>query len=130
MTSIGVLNVVIYFLLILAVAKPLGLFMTKLFDGGRTFLHPLIRPLEKLTYRLCGIHEEAEQRWTQYAGALIAFSLASFILAYLIQRLQGFLPLNPMHFDGSKAPSNATAMTPDLAFNTAASFVTNTNWQN
>jgi K+-transporting ATPase ATPase A chain len=130
MTLIGVLNIVVFFLVVLAVAKPLGLYMTKLFEGERTFLYPLLRPLEKLTYRLCGIREDAEQRWTQYAGALIAFSLASFIFAYLIQRLQGLLPLNPMHFGSGKAPSNATAMTSDLAFNTAVSFVTNTNWQN
>src|SRR5215831_10188719 len=98
MTSIGVLNVVVYFLLILAVTKPIGVFMSKLFEGERTFLHPLLRPLEKLTYRLCGISEDSEQRWTQYAASLIAFSLISFIFAYFIQRLQRFLPLNPMHF--------------------------------
>src|SRR5579863_626767 len=130
MTSVGVLNVAVYFLLILAVTKPMGVFMARLFEGERTFLHPLLRPLEKLAYRLCGIREDAEQRWTQYAGALIAFSLISFIFAYLIQRLQFFLPFNPMHFGSAQAPSGATAMTPDLAFNTAVSFVTNTNWQN
>src|SRR6516165_11863477 len=130
MTSIGVLNVVVYFLLILAVTKPMGVYLTKLFQGERTFLHPLLRPLEKLTYRLCGIQEDAEQRWTQYAASLIAFSLVSAVFAYLIQRLQGVLPLNPMHFGTSRAPSGATAMTPDLAFNTAMSFVTNTNRQN
>src|SRR6516162_9253568 len=130
MTSIGVLNVVVYFLVILAVTKPMGVFLTKLFEGERTFLYPLLRPLEKLTYRLCGVREEAEQRWTQYAASLIAFSLVGFIFAYFIQRLQRFLPLNPMHFGSGKAPSGATAMTPDLAFNTATSFVTNTNWQN
>src|SRR5215831_8397602 len=130
MTSIGVLNVVVFFLVILAVTKPIGVFMSKLFEGERTFLHPLLRPLEKLTYRLCGIREDSEQRWTQYAASLIAFSLMSFLFAYLIQRLQRFLPLNPMHFGSGKAPASATAMTPDLAFNTAVSFVTNTNWQN
>ena len=130
MTSIGVLNVVVYFLLILAVTKPMGVYLTKLFEGERTFLHPLLRPLEKVTYRLCGVREEVEQRWTQYAASLIAFSLVSFLFAYLIQRLQRFLPLNPMHFGSGKAASGATAMTPDLAFNTATSFVTNTNWQN
>src|SRR5574340_402761 len=112
MTSIGLLNVFIYFLVILALPKPLGLFMTKLFEGERTFLHPLIRPLEKLTYRLCGVREDAEQRWTQYAASMIAFSLMSFVFAYLIQRLQRFLPLNPMHFGSGRAPSGATAMTP------------------
>src|SRR5215472_16728205 len=130
MTFIGVLNIAVYFLLILVLTKPLGVFMTKLFQGERTFLHPLLRPLEKLTYRLCGIEEDTEQRWTQYAASLIAFSLVSAVFAYLIQRLQGALPLNPMHFGTSRAPAGATAMTPDLAFNTAMSFVTNTNWQN
>jgi potassium-transporting ATPase potassium-binding subunit len=130
MTFIGVLNIVVFFLLILVLTKPLGVFMTKLFQGERTFLHPLLRPLETLTYRLCGIQEDTEQRWTQYAASLITFSLVSLIFAYVIQRLQGFLPFNPSHFGTAHAPSGATAMTPDLAFNTAASFVTNTNWQN
>jgi K+-transporting ATPase ATPase A chain len=130
MTSTGLLTIAVFFLVLLAVTKPLGLFMTKLFEGERTFLHPLLRPLEKLVYRVGGIREDTEQRWTQYAAAMIAFSLMSFVFAYLIQRLQRYLPLNPMHFGGPKAPANATAMTPDLAFNTAVSFVTNTNWQN
>ncbi|HEV2379071.1 MAG TPA: potassium-transporting ATPase subunit KdpA [Terriglobia bacterium] len=130
MTSIGLLNIAVFFLLILALTKPIGVFMTKLFNGERTFLHPILRPLEKLVYRLCGVREDAEQRWTQYAAALVALSLVSALLAYLIPRLQGLLPLNPMHFGTPQAPSGATAMTPDLAFNTAVSFVTNTNWQN
>src|SRR5215469_2990124 len=130
MTVVGVLNIVVYFVLILVLTKPVGVFMTRLFQGERTFLHPLLRPLEKLTYRLCGIQEDTEQRWTQYAASLIAFSLVSAVFAYLIQRLQGALPFNPMHFGTTRAPAGATAMTPDLAFNTAMSFVTNTNWQN
>jgi K+-transporting ATPase ATPase A chain len=129
MTPNGILNIVIYSVLILLVTKPLGVFMTKLFAGEQTFLHPVLRPLEKLTYRLCRIHENSEQRWTQYAASLIAFSLMSFIFAYLIQRLQQFLPLNTMHFGTPKAPAGATPVTADLAFNTAVSFVTNTNWQ-
>jgi K+-transporting ATPase ATPase A chain len=130
MTPIGILNVLVFFGLILLVTKPLGIFMTRLFNGERTFLHPVLRPLEKLIYRLCRIRETSEQRWTQYAGSLIAFSLMSFIFAYIIQRLQGWLPVNPMHFGTPQAPAGATPMTADLAFNTAASFVTNTNWQN
>ena len=130
MTSMGLLSIAVFFLLILALTKPVGVFLTKLFNGERTFLHPILRPLEKLVYRLCGVREDAEQRWTQYAAALVAFSLVSALFAYLIQRLQGLLPLNPMHFGTPQAPSGATAMTPDLAFNTAVSFVTNTNWQN
>ena len=129
MTSMGLFNILVFFLLVLAVTKPLGLFMANLFEGKRTFLHPILRSVEKLCYRLCGIKEESEQKWTQYAASLIAFSLASFVFTYLIQRLQGLLPFNPMHFSTAHAPSNATPMTPDLAFNTATSFTTNTNWQ-
>ncbi len=130
MTAVGVFNIVLYFLAILAITKPIGLFMTRVFQGERTFVHPVLRPLERLIYRLCGIREETEQRWTQYAASLIAFSLVSFIFVYLIQRLQRVLPFNPAHFGTAHAPSGATAVTPDLAFNTAVSFVTNTNWQN
>jgi len=130
MTPIGIANLLVYFLVILLVAKPLGVFMARLFEGERTFLHPLLRPLEKLTYRLCRIRETSEQRWTQYAASLLAFSLMSFLFAYVIQRLQRFLPLNHMHFGSPQAPAGSTPMTPDLAFNTAVSFVTNTNWQN
>ncbi len=103
--------------------------MAKVFEGERTFLSPVLRPCESLTYRLCGIQEDKEQRWTEYAASLIAFSLVSFLFVYAIQRLQGFLPFNPMHFGTSRAPSGATPVTPDLAFNTANSFLTNTNWQ-
>jgi K+-transporting ATPase ATPase A chain len=129
MTSIGLLNVVFFFIVLLAITKPLGVFMAKLFQGERTFLHPVLRPVEKLVYRICGIREDDEQRWTQYTASLIAFSLVSFLFVYTIQRLQGILPFNPMHFGTSRAPSWATPVTPDLAFNTANSFLTNTNWQ-
>ena len=129
MTISGVWYIVVYFLVLLALTKPLGLYMARVFEGERTFLHPLLRPLEKLTYRVCGVHEDAEQRWTQYAASVLAFSLVSFLFVYAIQRLQGFLPLNPMGFSTGHAPGNATPMTPDLAFNTAVSFMTNTNWQ-
>jgi len=129
MTTNGLLNIAIYFLVLLAITKPLGTYMAKVFGGERTFLHPVLRPFERLSYRLCGINEEKEQRWTEYAASLIAFSLVSFLFVYAIQRLQGFLPFNPMHFGTSRAPSGATPVTPDLAFNTANSFLTNTNWQ-
>ncbi len=98
-------------------------------QGERTFLHPVLRPLERLIYRLGGVREDVEQHWTQYAGALLAFSVAKFVFTYLIQRLQGWLPLNPQGFGTAQAAQGATTMTPDLAFNTAVSFVTNTNWQ-
>jgi K+-transporting ATPase ATPase A chain len=122
MTPIGILQIAIYFLVLLVLTKPVGLFMAQLFEGERTFLHPILRPIERLIYKLCGVDEAAEQRWTQYAASLLAFSGVSFLFAYAIQRLQGSLPLNPQHFGTS-------VMSPDLAFNTAVSFVTNTNWQ-
>jgi K+-transporting ATPase ATPase A chain len=129
MTMPGFVYILVFFLVLLALTKPLGHFMARVFEGERTFLHPLLRPLERLTYKLCGVRETSEQRWTQYAASVIAFSLVSFLFVYAIQRLQGFLPINPMGFSTGHAPSYATPMTPDLAFNTAVSFMTNTNWQ-
>ncbi|MGH9344281.1 MAG: potassium-transporting ATPase subunit KdpA [Terriglobia bacterium] len=122
MTSNGVLQILSYFVIVLLLTKPMGLFMARLFEGKRTFLHPVLRPLEKLTYRAIGVREQTEQRWTHYTFSLIAFSVFSFLMAYAIQRLQGALPLNPQGFRASAVP-------PDLAFNTAVSFLTNTNWQ-
>lgn len=122
MTANGWLQIGVYFLIILAIAKPMGIFMARLFEGRRTFLHPVLRPFERLIYKLLGINEATEQRWTQYTAALLAFSIFSFLFVYLLQRLQGILPLNPQHF-------GAAQTTPDLSFNTAVSFVTNTNWQ-
>jgi K+-transporting ATPase ATPase A chain len=130
MTANGVLQIAVFFVLILAFAKPMGVFMTKVFAGERTFLHPVLRPVEKLCYVLCGVKENTDQRWTQYAGSMLAFSVFSFLILYLLQRMQGILPFNPMGFSTAHPPSGATAMTPDLAFNTAVSFTTNTNWQN
>jgi K+-transporting ATPase ATPase A chain len=129
MTAIGVYQILFFFAIIVAVTKPLGLFMARVFQGERTFVHPVVRPLERAIYRLSGVREEVEQRWTQYAGAVLAFSLVKFGLTYGILRLQGVLPLNPQGLGTAQAPSGATSMTPDLAFNTAVSFVTNTNWQ-
>jgi K+-transporting ATPase ATPase A chain len=130
MTANGVLQIAVFFVLICAFAKPMGAFMAKVFAGERTFLHPVLRPVEKLCYTLCGVKENTDQRWTQYAGSLLAFSVFSFLILYLLQRFQGVLPFNPMGFSTAHAPSGATPMTPDLAFNTAVSFTTNTNWQN
>jgi K+-transporting ATPase ATPase A chain len=129
MTTLGVLQILVFFAVILAVTRPLGVFMTRLFAGERTFLHPVLRPVEKLIYVLGGVDEKEEQRWTKYTASLLSFSLFSFVVLYLLQRLQGVLPVNPQGFSGAHAPTGATAMTPDLAFNTAVSFVTNTNWQ-
>ena len=122
MTSLGVFQIAVYFLILLAITKPVGAFMARLFNGERTFLHPVLRWLEVLVYKTTGIREDLEQRWTQYAGALLSFSVFGFLLAYVLQRAQGFLPLNPQNF-------GTPNVTPDLAFNTAVSFVTNTNWQ-
>ncbi|MBZ5592206.1 MAG: potassium-transporting ATPase subunit KdpA [Acidobacteriia bacterium] len=129
MTPNGLLQIGVFFLVLLALTKPMGAFMARVFEGERTWLHPALRPLERLIYRLCGIREDQEQRWTGYAASLLMFSLASLLLTYLIQRLQGFLPFNPQGFGTAHAAQGATAMTPDLAFNTAVSFTTNTNWQ-
>jgi K+-transporting ATPase ATPase A chain len=129
MTAIGVYQILFFFVVILACAKPLGIFMARVFEGQRTFLHPVLRWLEVLIYRLSGVRENVEQRWTAYAGALLAFSLAKFAFTYFIQRFQGVLPFNPQGFSTAHAAAGATPMTPDLAFNTAVSFVTNTNWQ-
>ncbi|MGD1093199.1 MAG: potassium-transporting ATPase subunit KdpA [Bryobacteraceae bacterium] len=130
MTPNGILQIAVFFLLILAAAKPLGSYMTRVFAGERTFLHPILRPVERLCYAACGVNEATEQRWTQYAGSLLAFSIFSALTLYLLQRVQGWLPFNPMGFGTAHAPAGATPMTPDLAFNTAVSFTTNTNWQN
>src|SRR5215470_1191969 len=122
MTGSGVLQIAVFFGLILICAKPLGAYMAKVFEGERTFLHPALRWLEVLTYKVSGIREDVEQRWTQYTAALLSFSVFGFLLTYLLQRAQGLLPFNPQHFGAKNVP-------PDLAFNTAVSFMTNTNWQ-
>ncbi len=129
MTPIGIAQIVVFFAIVLAIAKPVGAFMFRVFEGQRTFLHPIFRPLEKLIYWICGVREDEEQSWIRYAASLISLSIFSFLLVYVIQRFQGHLPLNPMHFSTPNAPSFATRMTPDLAYNTAVSFMTNTNWQ-
>src|ERR1700681_298365 len=129
MTLLGIAQIVIFFALLVAITKPVGNFMYRAFEGQLTFLHPVFRPLERLISWLGGVHEGEEQSWIGYSASMISLSLFSFLLVYLLQRLQGYLPLNPMHFSTLQAPQNATAMTPDLAFNTAVSFMTNTNWQ-
>jgi K+-transporting ATPase ATPase A chain len=129
MTSLGIGQILFYFAILLAVTKPLGLFMYKVFEGERTFLHPIFRPLERLIYRLSGIREDEEQSWVRYSASMISLSIFSFLFVYFLLRLQGYLPLNPMHFSTPQAPQSATPMTPDLAYNTAVSFMTNTNWQ-
>jgi potassium-transporting ATPase potassium-binding subunit len=129
MTWIGIAQILVFFGVVLAITKPVGTFMHRVFEGERTFLHPAFRRLETLIYQLGGIREDVEQSWIGYSASMISFSIFSFLAVYLIQRLQGHLPLNPMHFSTPQAPQSATPMTPDLAFNTAVSFMTNTNWQ-
>jgi K+-transporting ATPase ATPase A chain len=122
MTPSGILQIVFYFVVLVALTRPLGSYMARVFQGQRTILHPVIRPLERLLYRLGGVREDVEQRWTQYAASLLSFSVVCFAFTYALQRLQGVLPFNPQGF-GIKQT------TPDLSFNTAVSFMTNTNWQ-
>ena len=129
MTFIGIAQILIFFGIVFAITKPVGTYMYRVFEGQRTFLHPVLRPIERFIYRVSGIREDEEQTWTRYAACLISISIFSFLFVYLLQRLQGYLPLNPMHFSTPRAPSGATPMTPDLAYNTAVSFMTNTNWQ-
>jgi K+-transporting ATPase ATPase A chain len=129
MTLLGIGQIVVFFLIVLALTKPVGVYMYRVFEGQRTFLHSVLRPIERLIYWAAGVKEDDEQTWVRYSASLIAFSIFCFLFTYAIQRLQGLLPLNPMHFSTPQAPMNATPMTPDLAFNTAVSFMTNTNWQ-
>ncbi|TPP04561.1 potassium-transporting ATPase subunit KdpA [Rhizobium glycinendophyticum] len=121
MTLVGWLQISLLFLAVLLVIKPLGLYMARVFSGEPTFLSPVLGRVEHDLYRVSGINPEKEQSWLGYTLAMLAFSLAGFLALYAMLRLQAYLPLNPQGFAG---------MPPDLAFNTAVSFVTNTNWQN
>ncbi len=130
MTFIGWFQIALFFALILALTKPFGTFMFKVFNGQRTWLSPILGPVERLIYKVGGVREDEEMPWTTYTAAMLLFSVVTLLVTYAILRWQAFLPLNPMHFgDAKNAPSYGTAMTPDLAFSTAASFTTNTNWQ-
>jgi len=121
MTANGWFQILFYLLLIFLVTKPLGVFMAKVFSREKTFMDPVLRPIERLLYRVTGVDENHEMRWTEYAVAMLLFSVVSMIVLYLMQRLQGYLPFNPQNL-GAVSPAH-------LAFNTAASFTTNTNWQ-
>ncbi len=125
----GWLQILLFIGIIIAIAKPVGVFMTHVFNGERTFIHPVVRPLERLIYRLTGVDEKREMHWTEYAGAMLLFSVVSLLLLYVIQRLQGYLPLNPQNLPGVDSSSSATGGFVASAFNTAASFTSNTNWQ-
>src|SRR5579863_4848013 len=120
MTINGWIQIALFSVVVILLTKPLGAHMTRVFSGERTFLTPVLRPVERLIYRLTGVGEAEEQHWTVYAVAMLLFSLAGFVVLYGLQRLQAVLPFNPQGLD---------PVAPDLAFNTSVSFVTNTNWQ-
>jgi potassium-transporting ATPase potassium-binding subunit len=119
-TAIGWLQAVVFFLIILALTKPVGSYMARVFQGERTWLSPILVPVEKFIYRVCGVREDEEMTWYAYALSLLAFSLIGLAYLYILLRTQKWLPFNPAHIDN---------MAPDLAWNTAVSFTTNTNWQ-
>ena len=110
----------LYVALLILLAWPLGSFMARLYEGKRTILDPVLGPLERFLYRLAGVKPEVEMKWTAYAGAMLVFNLLGLLAVYVIQRFQHVLPLNPQALG---------AVSPDLSFNTAVSFATNTNWQ-
>jgi K+-transporting ATPase ATPase A chain len=121
MTANGWLQIAVFLALIFLVTKPMGVFMTHVFSRERTFMDPVLRPIERLLYRVTGVDENHEMRWTEYTASMLLFSVVPMLLLYLIERVQQFLPLNPQKL---------ASVAPALAFNTAASFTTNTNWQN
>jgi potassium-transporting ATPase potassium-binding subunit len=116
----AIIQVGIFSALVTAISIPLGLYMARVFAGEPTFLDPVMRPVERVVYRLCGVHPDAEETWVEYAVSMLLFSMVGMLVLYLMERLQYYLPLNPQQFG---------AVGTDLAFNTAASFTTNTNWQ-
>jgi potassium-transporting ATPase potassium-binding subunit len=120
MTLNGWVQIAIYVALIVLFVKPFGAFMARVFEGEQTFLHPVLRPVERAVYWCCGVDEKQEQHWLTYAVAMLFFSVAGFVSLYALQRLQWYLPFNPQ---------GQTGVEQSLAFNTAVSFVTNTNWQ-
>jgi K+-transporting ATPase ATPase A chain len=120
MTPNGWFQIGVFLLVILLITKPLGIYIARVFEREKTLLDPVFRPIEKLIYRVMGVDENTEMRWTEYAGAMLLFSGVTMVVLYLIERLQRWLPFNPQKIAN---------VAPDLAFNTAASFTTNTNWQ-
>src|SRR5215510_7980938 len=120
MTLNGWFQILLFFVAVLVVTKPMGIFMARVFSGEKTFLDPVLRPVERRIYKVTRIDESREMRWTEYSIAMLLFSAVSMLVLYLLERAQQVLPFNPQKFAG---------VAPDLAFNTAASFTTNTNWQ-
>jgi K+-transporting ATPase ATPase A chain len=121
MTLIGWIQIILYCVIVVALVKPLGGYMTRVFNGERTFLSPVLRPVEAALYWAGGVNEKREQHWLTYTVAMLFFHVGGFLILYALMRLQGVLPFNP---------AKQTAVAEDLSFNTAASFITNTNWQN
>ncbi len=121
MNAVSILRIVLYLAVVFLLVKPLGAYMARVYGGGRTLLDPLIRPLERLLYRLCRVHPDEDMPWQTYTVALLVFTLVGILVLYALQRLQAVLPFNPQGFG---------AVSPDLSLNTAVSFATNTNWQN
>ena len=121
MTINGWIQIAIYFAVLTALVVPLGRYMARVFQGERTFLTPVLGPVERGLYRIAGVDETREQHWITYTVAMLLFNAAGFLCVYALMRLQGLLPLNP---------AGMSAVAPDLTFNTAVSFATNTNWQN
>ena len=122
MTLNGWFQIFLFLFFVFLVTKPIGIFMTKVFNREKTFMDPVLRPVERVIYRLTGVDENSEMRWTEYAISMLLFSLVSMVVLYAMERLQGYLPFNPQKFSAVNSPA--------MAFNTAASFTTNTNWQN
>jgi potassium-transporting ATPase potassium-binding subunit len=120
MNALGVVQILLFIVVLVALVKPLGTLMAKVYDGERTFLSPVLEPIERGIYRLAAIKPSVESNWKRYALALLLFNFIGFVVVYLLQRLQGVLPLNPQGF---------AAVSPDSSFNTAVSFASNTNWQ-
>ncbi len=121
MTGNDILQIILYFVVLWLLAKPLGVYMARVYEGQLPGLDRVIGPVERIVYRICGIKPDEEMTWKKYAGAVLLFSAAGLLFLYVLQRVQGLLPLNPQKLAG---------IPPDLAFNTSVSFVTNTNWQN
>jgi K+-transporting ATPase ATPase A chain len=120
MSANGWLQFGVFSLVLLALTRPVGLYLTRVLEGGRTWLDPVLRPIERLIYKVTGVNAEHEMNWREYAFAILGFSAVSMLVTYLVERAQALLPWNPQHLAG---------VATDLAWNTAASFTTNTNWQ-
>src|SRR6266550_7592553 len=116
----GWLQIALFSVIVILITRPLGGYMTRVFSGERTFLSPVLRPVERAVYWCCGVDEKEEQHWLTYAVAVLFFSIVDFVSLYALQRLQWYLPFNPQE---------QTGVEPSSAFNTSVSFVTNTNWQ-